>query len=86
MMLFMKEKTATFWIGFVALSYSIYQFCLAGWEVIYLYFIYQYPTVIVLSQLIPVLIPHIIGGVIFLVVGLYIMIVATRKNQPIAES
>ncbi len=85
-MMFMGEKTATFWIGIVAFSYSIYQFCLAGWEIIYLYFIYQYPTVIVFNQLIPVLTPHIIGGVIFLVVGLYIMIVATRKNQPIAES
>lgn len=85
-MMLKGKKTATFWIGLVTLSYSIYQFCLAGWEIIYYNFIYQYPRSVAVSQLIPVLTPHIIGGVIFLIVGLYIMIRSTRKNKSIAES
>jgi len=85
-MMFKGGKTATFWIGLVALSYSIYQFCLAGWEIIYLYVIRQYPATMAISQLIPVLIPQIIGGVIFLIVGLFIMIVGNKKDKPIAES
>jgi hypothetical protein len=82
LIVFKGEKTAIFWIGVVAFSYSIYQFCLACWEIIYYYFVYPYPRSGIFDGLIAGLIPYIIGGVIFMIIGLYIMKVGTRKINP----
>jgi len=96
--LFKGEKTVTFWIGLIILGYSIYQFCLAGWQVIYYNFIYpsmmqqisgnsSYDTSSILTaQSLTIAIPGLMGGVIFLIIGLYIMKVGVKKDHPLPES
>ncbi len=93
---FKGEKTTTFWIGLVIFGYSLYQFCNAAWQTIYYFFIYtliypqainplgstsysDYLKVLAVSQYV---VPSLIGGIIFLVIGLYMMKVGIRKNQP----
>ncbi len=75
------EKTAVFWLGLVVLGYSIYEFCSAGWFI----FAYKmiepsisyelYPTVL------NTIVPPIIGGIVFLVIGLYVMKVGVKKSS-----
>ena len=99
--LFKGEKTVTFWIGLIILGYSIYQFCLAGWQAIYYNLIYPAlmqqisgisgnssydPSSILSFQSLLTAIPGLIGGVIFLIIGLYIMKVGIKKDQPLPES
>jgi len=97
--LFKGEKTVTFWIGLIILGYSIYQFCLAGWQAIYYNIIYPLimqqissgnssydPSSILTVQSLVMAIPELIGGVIFLIIGLYIMKVGIKKDHPLPES
>jgi hypothetical protein len=89
--MFKGEKTTTFWIGLLALGYSIFQFCQAIWQTIYYYFIY--PEILGVSSDISSLnftrlfatlgtaVPSFIGGIIFLVIGLYIMKVSVKKQS-----
>ena len=91
---FKGEKTTLFWIGLIVLGYSIFQFCQAIWQSIYYYFIY--PGLIGVSgdlsslnftrlfAILGVAVPSVIGGVIFMVIGLYIMKVGVKK-EPTSE-
>jgi len=91
--LFKGEKTVVFWIGLVIFGYSIYQFSMAAWHLIYFNFIYpsllgesslSYPF---FEQSLMQAVPGFIGGVIFLIIGLYIMRVGTvKKEESITES
>jgi hypothetical protein len=79
--LFNGEKTAVFWLGLVVFGYSVYEFCSAGWfifsytEAQALLSPYLYPTVL------NIIVPPIIGGIIFMIIGLYIMKAGLRKTQ-----
>jgi putative Mn2+ efflux pump MntP len=92
LVLFKGEKTAVFWIGLVILGYSIYNFCLAGWNLVFYNIIY--PAVIggsasdidFLLQSFLASIPELIGGIIFLIIGLYIMKVGIKKDQPLQQN
>jgi hypothetical protein len=87
---FKGEKTATFWIGLIAFGYSIFQFSQAIWQTIYYYFIY--PELLGVSgdmsslnftRLFAILgtaVPSVIGGIIFLIIGLYIMRAGIEKE------
>lgn len=90
--MFKGEKTTTFWIGLVALGYSIFQFIQAFWVPLYVSTTYPlgityYVTSFDLGLFIRALeeyIPNIIAGIIFLIIGLYIMKVGVKK-QPISN-
>jgi uncharacterized membrane protein len=93
--MFKGEKTTTFWIGLVALVFSIFQFCQAIWQIFYYYVIY--PELLGVSSdifslnftrllgILGVAVPSVIGGIIFLIVGLYIMKRGVKKNQPLTQ-
>jgi hypothetical protein len=86
---FKGEKTTTFWIGLIVFGYSIVQFCQAIWQTIYYYFIY--PSVISLDPTIHIYmlgtaVPLVIGGIIFLIIGLYIMKAGVRKEPTLTQS
>jgi xanthine/uracil permease len=82
LILFNGEKTAIFWIGLVVFGYSIYEFCSAGFFILN----YSVNTSLVPIELNPTvlntIVPPIIGGIIFLVIGLYIMKAGIRRNSP----
>ena len=88
--MFKGEKTTTFWIGLIVFGYSIFQFCQAIWQTIYYYF--MYPELIGASGdiaralTLEIAVPPVIGGIIFMVIGLYIMKVGVKKNQPPTQS
>ncbi|MGD0450471.1 MAG: hypothetical protein ABSA79_05375 [Candidatus Bathyarchaeia archaeon] len=88
--MFSGEKKTTFWIGLVALGYSISQFFQAFWLTIYLSGIYpneNYETSFNLTLFRLALeeyLPNIVAGIIFLVIGLYLMKVGVKK-QPISN-
>ena len=85
--MFRGEKTVAFWIGLVVFGYSIYQFCIAGWYI--LYFTFIFPKTIIISPYPTALtseIPPIIGGIIFMVIGLYVMKVGIRKGNSQTQS
>jgi hypothetical protein len=90
---FKGEKTTVFWIGIVALAYSISQFCIAGWQIFYYYFLFPivsfnisaseaaaFANSVRLQAFSQLAIPSIITGVIFLVIGLYLMKIGFKKN------
>ena len=99
--LFKGEKTVTFWIGLIILGYSIYQFCLAVWQIAFYNLVYpamiqqisgisdingamssSLATSAITMQSLLTAIPGLIGGVIFLLIGLYVMKVGIKKEQP----
>ena len=92
--LFKGEKTTLFYIGLISLGYSIYQFCFAGWQIIFYDFIYPAmvqemygngvfdPTSLIGFQSLSTVVPGLIGGVIFLIIGLYLMNVGVKRVQP----
>lgn len=91
---FKGEKTTTFWVGLGILGFSLYQFCIAVWQTIYYFFIYGYIYPIEIAPLsgtsysdyvrtvatAQYVVPAIIGGIIFLVIGLYIMKVGVKRQ------
>ncbi len=71
--MFEGEKTAVYWLGLVVFGYAIYQFCSAGWF-IFAYSRYQsYVSIELYPAVLNTIVPPIIGGIIFLIIGLYIM-------------
>jgi hypothetical protein len=82
--LFEGEKTAIFWLGLVVLGYSIYQFCLGGFQTLADVYLLQGMSS---SISLITLVPPMSGGVIFLVIGLYIMRagVVKKSNPPTQE-
>ena len=94
--MFKGEKTTTFWIGLIVFGNSIFQFCQAIWLTIYYYLIYpalldtSYSTSSLdftrLFAILAIIVPSVIGGIIFMIIGLYIMKVSVRKNQPPIKS
>jgi putative Mn2+ efflux pump MntP len=85
---FKGEKTTVFWIGLVSLGYSIFQFFQAFWVSIYNSTVYPIGTTYYVTHLYIGLfirelveyIPNIIAGIIFLVIGLYLMKVGVKKE------
>ena len=85
--MFSGEKKTTFWIGLLALGYSISQFFQAFWLTIYISSIYPnetYETSFNLTMFRLALeeyLPNIVAGIIFLVIGLYLMKVGVKKES-----
>jgi hypothetical protein len=91
--MFNGKKTTLFWIGLIILGYSLYQFALAVWNVVYYAFAYPSflgynPTFDSTSLLLGLgqAVPNIIGGLIFLPIGLYIMKVGVETETAIPET
>ncbi len=94
-LLFEGEKTPVFWFGLVVFGYSVFQFCNAIWQIVYSFLILPatYPQQFLPSgstsytdylRLISVsqsVVPSVISGIIFLIVGLTIMRAGVRKPQ-----
>jgi hypothetical protein len=88
---FKGEKTTLFWIGLIVLGYAILQFCQAIWQTIYYYFVYpgllgvsseiSYLSFTRLFTILLVVVPSVIGGIIFTIIGLYIMKAGVKKHQ-----
>jgi ABC-type enterochelin transport system permease subunit len=71
--MFEGEKTTIFWIGLIVFGYSIYLFCQVIWQVIFTFS--DFPVEIGV-----VAVPAIIGGTIFLIIGLKIMKTGVKKE------
>ncbi len=89
--MFRGEKTTTFWVGLVALGYSIFQFFQAFWIPIYISGILPNALTYTASFNLNLFrygleeyLPNIVAGIIFLIIGLYIMKVGVKK-QPISN-
>jgi len=86
--LFEGEKTLVFWVGLLVFGYSLAQFGAATWETIYFLIIYPrvYPdslsTTMIMAQSLYLLIPLIISGIIFAVIGFYMMKKGVKPEQP----
>jgi hypothetical protein len=87
---FKGEKNTVFWAGLIILGISLFGFCNSIWQVIYDYFFYPIVTSSSVSftntfriSMISSIVPSLIGGVIFMVIGLYMMKSGIRKNQPV---
>ncbi len=97
--MFEGEKTPIFWLGLVVLGYSVFQFCNAIWQFVFYFFIYasgypqqffpvgsssytQYLQLVAVSQTV---VPGVISGIIFLIIGLTIMRVGVKKDQKTSQ-
>lgn len=90
--MFNGEKTFVFWVGLLVFGCSLGQFCTtvcaAVWDAIYYFAIYPsvfaYPlsTGVLKPTAVLPLIPLIINGVIFAVIGLYMMKKGIKQEQP----
>jgi hypothetical protein len=81
---FEGEKTVPFWAGLVIFGFSLYFFVTAIWQIIYYSFFYQTyinPNSFRLTFL-QSTVPMIIGGIIFMSIGLYMMKLGAKKNTP----
>ena len=73
------EKTAVFWVGLLVFGYSIAQFCGAVWQTIWWLVIYPralpatVSTTFIEAESVLPMIPLVISGVIFAVIGRYMM-------------
>lgn len=82
--LFEGEKTNTFYVGLVALGYSIYQFFTAFYFTFF--FLLGFHVIsdsylsLIASQRITEYIPNLFGGIIFLIIGIYLMKVGVKKE------
>jgi hypothetical protein len=89
---FEGEKTLVFWVGLLVFGYSLAQFCAAIWQTIYFIIIYPraYPsslsTTLIVAQAVYTLIPLIISGIIFAVIGLYMMKKGIKQEQPSTQN
>ncbi len=97
--MFKGEKTAIFWLGLVVFGYSIYQFCVAGFEMIYYNIVYpsmfaglgssstaaSFEGTMIIQSIIMAF-PGLTGGVVFLIIGLYIMKVGVKRDQALTQS
>ncbi len=75
LILFRGEKTAVFWLGLVVFGYSVYEFCVAGWQTFVL------NPEFGLTYELQLVFPPIVGGIIFIIIGLLIMKAGIRKNN-----
>jgi len=89
---FEGEKTLVFWVGLLVFGYSIVQFCSAIWDIFYYVLIYPsvYPSPMSVSlieaQEVYPLIPFIISGIVFAVIGRYMMRKGFKQNQPSTQN
>ena len=78
--MFRGDKTAVFWVGLTVLGLSISLFCLATLQAI---FRTAFPLMIEIqlegSAVLNPAIPSLIGAIISLIVGLFVMKVGVRK-------
>jgi putative Mn2+ efflux pump MntP len=89
---FEGEKTMVFWVGLLVFGYSLVQFCSAIWQTIY--YVAIYPRVfssplssgILEAEELSLQIPLIISGVIFAVIGLYMMKKGVKQQQPSTQN
>ena len=74
--LFDGEKTYVFWIGLIILGYAISQFVYGMWQAIY----YFAAAATQSSFFGLALMPSIVNGIIFLIIGVYMMNSGTNKQ------
>ncbi len=91
--MFKGEKTAVFWLGLLVFGYSLVQFCSAIWQAIYYLLIFPrvYPfqthsDYFIQAEAVYPLVPNIISGIIFAVIGLYIMKKGIKQEQPSTQN
>lgn len=90
--MFEGEKTAVFWACLVIFGYSLTQFCSAIWQTIYYLVIYPrvFPSslggTVIEADEFYVLVPLIISGVIFAVIGRYMMSKGIKRVQPSTQN
>ena len=93
--MFEGEKTLVFWIGLLVFGYSFAQFCGGIWDVVY--YVAIYPRLLPNSlsnqtwalfeaQAVYPAISMVISGVIFAVIGLYMMTKGVKREQLSSQS
>ncbi len=83
--MFKGEKTVLFYVGLIVLGYSVYQFFSAVWQIVSSYILYP-GSALVDFYLIQTFVPAFVQGIIFLIIGLFIMKVGTVKKELKAET
>ncbi len=76
--MFKGEKTAIFWLGLVVLGYAVYNFFESSWQT-YLTYDVRMPEGITYN--LRFILPSLVMGVIFFVIGLTTMRAGIKKNQ-----
>jgi len=90
--MFKGEKTAVFWLGLLVFGYSLVQFCSAIWQAIYYLVIFPQVYIgtpsqsFIEAQAVYPLIPNIISGIIFSVIGRYMMKKGIKQEQPSTQN
>ena len=90
--MFNGEKTLVFWVGLLVFGYSIAQFCGAVWQTIYWLVIYPrvLPTSasasLIEAESVYSIIPLIISGVTFAVIGLYMMKKGVKQERILTQT
>ena len=90
---FVGEKTTTFWIGLIIFGYSVFQFGQAVWQTFYYYLFYfdhvvgsvGVPNDTRVFFALGEVVPSIIAGIVFAIIGLYIMKVGVNYPIPALE-
>ena len=88
--MFKAEKTLVFWVGLLVFGYSLMQFCSAISQTSY--YVAVYPRLFSLTngvleaEELSIQIPLIISGVIFAVIGLYMMKKGVKQGQPSTQN
>ncbi len=83
--MFDGEKTSLFWIGLLLLGFSSLVLFTAIWQTIVNYLNYlsysgQYPSSFAYNSVWS-LVPIVVGGIIFMLIGLYMMKSGVKKEQ-----
>lgn len=84
--LFRGEKSVLFYIGLIVLGYSVSQFFWAGWQIALPFFTNSSSTPDIIGIQWFYYVPSIVQGIIWLIIGLYIMKVGVKKDQSLPES
>jgi putative Mn2+ efflux pump MntP len=84
--MFNGEKTSLFWVGLLLLGFSSLVLFAAVWQTIVSYMSYlsysdQYNSSFAYG-FVWSLVPIIVGGIIFILIGLYMMKSGVKKEQP----
>jgi hypothetical protein len=84
--MFDGEKTALFWIGLIILgfasvfSFGVIWFTISGY-MNYLYYSHEYPSSYASYAYVWSYVPIFVGGIVFMLIGLYMMKSGVRKKQ-----
>ena len=80
--MFQGEKTLLFWVGLIIVAFASLAIFSIVWNAVVNYLLYVRPYGTFLYSSFVSGVPIIVGGVIFIIVGLYMMKSGVKKTKP----